>query len=93
MSVVGVTVEVHLVSLVVLAARVVHHHDECAVQRLLACEQLEELLRSIFLGFETLSVLVLESVCELCYRLTECELQHVVYSAEHLCLLCLDGLL
>ena len=92
-SVVCVAVEVHLVSLVVFAARVVHYHDECAVESLLAGQFLEERLRSVFLGLQRLAVLVFESECELCHRLAESEFQHVVDSAEHVGLLCLDSLL
>ena len=34
MTIVGVTVQLYLVGLIVLAARVVHHHDEGAVELL-----------------------------------------------------------
>ena len=84
MSVVSMAVILHLIGLVVVATRVIHHHDKCAVQ-FVAHHFLIERLRCILLGrSQCLAVLVAESIGELLDGLTQCDDQHVVHLAQHL---------
>ena len=77
------TVVLHLVGLIVVAARVVHHHDEGAVE-LAAHHLLVEGARGVLARLAYLpSVLVAEGVGELLRGLAHGELQHVVDLAEH----------
>ena len=87
------TVILHLVCLVVGAARVVHHHDECAFERTAYCVVVE-LLRCELARFAYgLAFLVAELVCKLLHRLTHCHGEHAINGAEHLSLAVLDGLM
>ena len=71
--------------------RVVHHHDECAVE-LVAYGGVVELLRGVLLGFaHSVAVFVAEGVCKLLHRLSERERKHVVDLGKHLCLALLYG--
>ncbi len=84
MAVVGVAVILHLVGLVIRVARVVHHHDEGAVE-LPANGGLVEALGGIGLSLAHLpAVLVAEGVAELLDRLAQGEAEHVIDGAEHL---------
>ena len=93
LSVVDVTVILHLVCLVIRTARVVHHHDECAFEWT-ANGVVVELLRCELARFaDRLAFLVAELVCKFLHRLTHCHGEHAINGAEHLCLAVLDGLL
>ena len=75
----------------VRAARIVHHHEEGAVEVFSYC-LLIETLRGILLSLtHLLAVLITESVGKLLHGLTQCKAEHVVYLTEHLLLASLDG--
>ena len=81
----------HLVGLVVGTARVVHDHDEGAVE-LMADGSIVKLLRGVGLCLaHGLAVLVLEGIAKLLHGLSQGERQHVVNGSEHLCLALLYG--
>ena len=84
MSVVGVSVILHFVSLVIRPARVVHHHDKRTVERS-AHRSLIERLRCVGLcGTHGLAVFVAEGIGELPDRITQCQRKNVIDRAEHL---------
>ena len=92
MAVIGVAVILHLVGLVVFAARVVHHHDEGAVERV-AYGLIVERLGGIALGgSQGASVLVGECVGKLLHGFADSESQDVVDGAQHLGLALADVL-
>ena len=83
MAVVGVAVVFHLIGLVIVAARVVHHHDEAAVQ-FLAYHFLVERLRRELTGLaDSLSLLVAEGIGKGLHGFANGELQHVVDLSQH----------
>ena len=78
MTVVGMTIILHLVGLVVRTARVVHHHDKRTVQ--LPTDSLFiERFRGVTLRLcQLFAVLILEGISELLHRLAQGETQHLV---------------
>ena len=91
MAVVGVAVIFHFVGLVVFPARVVHRHDEGAVDGS-AHGLAVELQRGVgACGAYGIAVLVTEGVGERLEGLTQCEREHGVDGAEHLGLALVDG--
>ena len=64
-------------------ARVVHSHNESTVQRVSDCSIVELLRRvSLWLAY-LLSVLVLESILERFYRLTDSKRKYMVDGSKH----------
>ena len=85
-------VVLHLVGLVIGSARVVHHHDECAVD-FAAHRLLVELFRCVLAGLAHLfAILILMSVGELLHRLAQRDAKHAIDVAQHLGLASLNGL-
>ena len=90
MSVVGMTVILHLESLIVRTTGVVHHHDKRTVQ-LAAHRLLVERLRGVFLRLcQLLAVLVLKGISELLHGFSYGQAEHLVYLCQRLRLGLLD---
>ena len=91
-SVVHVAVVLYLVCLVIRTTRVVHHHDECALNRVAHYLVVERLrCEAARLAYGT-TVLVAELVCEFLHRLAICHREHTIDGREHLGLAVGNGL-
>ena len=83
MAVVGVTVILHLVGLVIRPTRIVHRHDESAVDGA-AHHLLIERLRRVRLGrTDRLAALVAEGIGELLKRFADSQRKHLVNLTQH----------
>ena len=84
MSVVGMTVVFHLIGLIVRTARIVHRHDESAIERTTNYRLIER-LGGIFLSRALgLAILILKGIGELLYWRTNGECEHTVDLPQHL---------
>ena len=78
------TIIFHLIGLIIRATRIVHRHDERAVERT-THHLLEEGLWRVFLSRAlSLAILILKSIGELLNRCTDGECEHPIDLAQHL---------
>ena len=87
------SVILHFIRLVIWSTRIVHRHDECAIERFANSLPIELLRGICSCRSKRPTLLVLESISKLLYRFAKCQTQHVIHRTQHFLLTLLNSLL